>query len=322
MTPPSLINLAFIGSGSWARKYHFPALAYLQERHADLRLRGITSLELDRARAVAQRYGFQRVYADVDALLADDAVNAVAVAVPPAAVKAVLLRVVARGVPILSEKPPGISLQEAQTLSERITVPNVLAFNRRYAPLNNRFLELVADQRAQSEIHFVDAHFLRHARTDAAFMIGTGIHWINYLTYLFGEIAAVDGVRFPNPANATWVREARLTFADGLRGRLKVLPCSGSQVERLEVHSNAQSAYLYGPLWDDPGQIVVETGDARRVIDAEATQPLPEIVRLGIVGEYEEFLAVVRGQAAARSTFQNAVNSMRVAEAMEQGEGF
>lgn len=316
------VNLAFIGSGNWARKHHFPALDYVRARAAerfDLRLRGIYSLDRTGATAVAGQYGFARVYDSLDALLADHEINAVAVAVSPEAAASVLEQVATLGVPIFSEKPPGVSVAQAQRLSEIITVPNVLAFNRRFAPLNNVFKDIVAQM---ADIYFIEGHFFRHNRVDETFMIATGIHWINFMTYLFGDIVHVSVERFPNPQNVTWVRIAQVTFTGGLRGALKFFPCSGSRVERVEVHSTTQSAYLDGPLGDDPGKIVIDAGMERRIVRPEALLAAPEIVRIGIVGEYEEFFAAACHGAATRSTFQNAVNAMRVAEAIEYGWGF
>ncbi len=316
------INLAFVGSGNWARKHHFPALAYVRTHatgHFDLRLRGIYSLDQAAAADVAAQYGFARVYDSLDELLADRTINAVAVAVPPEAAAGVLERVATLRVPIFSEKPPGINAAQAQRLSEIITVPNVLAFNRRYAPLNNVFKDTVAQM---ADIYFVEGHFFRHNRLDDTFIIGTGIHWINFMTYLFGDIAHVSVDRFRNPQNETWACIAQVIFTAGFKGALKFFPCSGSQVERVEVHSNVQSAYLDGPLGDNPGEIVIETGTERQVIQPEALSVAPEIVRIGIVGEYEEFFTVVCDGTLSRSTFQNAVNAMRVAEAIEYGWGF
>ncbi|HOU13016.1 MAG TPA: Gfo/Idh/MocA family oxidoreductase [Anaerolineae bacterium] len=316
------INLAFIGSGHWARKHHFPALDYLRTHASgrfDLHLRGIYSLDQAGAADVAAQYGFARVYDSLDALLADRAINAAAVAVPPEAVAGVLEQVATLRVPVFSEKPPGISAAQAQRLSEIITVPNVLAFNRRYAPLNNIFKDVVAQM---ADIYFVEGHFFRHHRLDDMFIIGTGIHWINLMTYLFGDIAHVSVDRFRNPQNETWVRIAQVVFAGGFKGALKFFPCSGSQVERIEVHSNTQSAYLDGPLGDNPGAIVIEAANERRVIQPEALATAPEIVRIGIVGEYEEFFTLVCDGTPSRSIFQNAVNAMRVAEAIEYGWGF
>ena len=314
------IHLAFVGSGNWARKYHFPSLAYLTQRSTtqdlgiDLCLRGIYSLEPEIAAGVATETGFEHVYSSLDALLDDEAVDAIAVAVTPTALASVLKRVVTRRVPIFSEKPPGVTTQEAKDLSDLVTVPNVLAFNRRFIPLNNTFKSLVEDL---EDIYYVEGAFYRHQRMDETFMIGTGIHWINFMEYLFGEIQDVDVERFPNPSNNTVNRVAQLTFPNKLRGQLKVFQCAGAPVERIEVHSASRSLTLYGPLWEQPGRIIIHEGAQETIVDPEATDPLPEIIRLGIVEEYVEFLTKACAGLSTRSNFQNAVNSMRVAEAME-----
>lgn len=317
------INLAFVGTGPWARKHHFPALDYLRTRAADrfdVRLHGIFSLERETAAGVAGQYGFARIYDSLDALIADHDITAVAMAVPPVAAAGVAERLAGMGVPLFSEKPPGVSLAQAQHLSDIVAVPNVLAFNRRFAPLNNVFKEIVD---AMSGIYFVEGHFFRHNRLDDTFMIGTGIHWINFMEYLFGEIDSVRTDRFPNPQNATWVRVAQVTFTGGLKGFLKFFPSSGSsEVECVEVHSNAQSVYLHGAMGDDPGDIIVDAGRERRVIRPAVLATAPEVVRIGIVGEYEAFFDAVCHGRPTRSNFQNAVNAMRVAEAMEYGWNF
>ena len=314
------IRLAFVGSGDWARRHHFPSLAHLtqhsttQDLGIDLHLRGIYSLDPEIAAGVAAETGFERVYPSLDALLDDDAVDAVAVAVTPSALASVLKRVLTKGVPIFSEKPPGVTAQEAKHLSDLVTVPNVLAFNRRFIPLNNTFKSLVDDL---EDIYYVEGAFYRHQRLDETFMIGTGIHWINFMEYVYGEIQDVSVERFPNPSNNTVNRVAQLTFPNKLRGQLKVFQCTGAQVERIEVHSASRSITLHGPLGRRPGRIIIHQGAQETIIDPEATDPLPEIIRLGIVGEYVEFLTKACAGLPTRSNFQNAVNSMRVAEAME-----
>jgi predicted dehydrogenase len=314
---PHPIHLAFVGAGPWARRQHFPALAHLvktlpHEAGITLNLRGITSLEPEAARAAAEQVGFDVVYPDLDALLEDQSVTAIAVAVPPAAAKAVIERVVTRQVPLFSEKPPGISIAEAEALSELVQVPNLLAFNRRFAPLNNTFKEIVADM---DGVYFVEGHFLRHQRLDPTFMVGTGIHWINFMIYCFGEIQSATVERFRTPHQECWNRVAQLTFPGELRGLLKVFPCSGTTVEQLEAHSSTQSVYLDGPLGPNPGRIIVARGEAQEIIEQEIAQP--EIVRTGIVAEYFEFFTRACAGMPTRSTFQNAVNAMRVAEILE-----
>jgi len=317
MNPPT-VRLAFIGTGGWAHKYHFPALAYLAAQDpatigVRLSLRGIYSLEPDLARAVAAETGFQQVYPDLDALI-DDKVDALALAITPTALPDVLPRLVAKGVPILSEKPPGESTAAAQALSDLVTVPNVMAFNRRFSPLNNTFKRLIDELNG---IYYVEGDFYRYRRTDETFMVGTGIHWINFMEYLFGSIEQVRTTTFASPSNETLNRIGDLTFAGALRGRLNVFQFNGAQLERVTVHSSDRTIVLHGPLWQDPGHITIHQGPDVTVIDPESDHPLPEIERLGIVGEYLELLTKACRGLPTRSTFQNAVNSMRVAEAME-----
>jgi hypothetical protein len=87
-----------------------------------------------------------------------------------------------------------------------------------------------------------------------------------------------------------------------------------------------RTAYLYGPLWADPGEIVIEENERAEVLHKQqlVRRTIPgglglEIIERGIVAEYEEFFAAVRSGRSTRSNFQNAVNSMRIAEAIELG---
>ena len=63
------------------------------------------------------------------------------------------------------------------------------------------------------------------------------------------------------------------------------------------------------------------TADGRRLTAANSvlsgSNEGLEIVERGIVGEYEEFFSRACAGLSTRSNFQNALNSMRVAEAIE-----
>lgn len=324
---PRTIRLAFVGSGNWAQKYHFPALDYIRQQASNgyaLKLRGIYSLDQAQLQQIAADYGFARIYGSLDDLLADEALDAIAVAISPSALLAVMERLVERRLPLFSEKPPGISSAEAQQLADLVAVPNLVAFNRRFIPLNNVFKSIVAEM---NDLFFVEGHFFRHNRQDPTFALETAIHWINFMEYLFGEIQTVHNERWRHPQNESWIRLAHLTFAGGLRGLLKIFPCTGAQGERLEVHSPQRTAYLFGPLWADAGEIVIEENETAAVLHQQRLVRRTihggqgiEIIERGIVGEYEEFFAAVCHGQPTRSNFQNTVNSMRVAEAIELGQ--
>ena len=92
-------RIALVGAGVIADVAHLPAY-----RRGGLEVIGITDLDLDRAREVADRHGIERVYEDLDSLLADDAVQVVDVAITASAQPAIARRVLASGRHMLGQK--------------------------------------------------------------------------------------------------------------------------------------------------------------------------------------------------------------------------
>jgi predicted dehydrogenase len=199
-----------------------------------------------------------------------------------------------------------------------VTVSNVVAFNRRYNPLNQQFKRVVEQM---SQVYYAECQFYRNRRYYQDFITATGIHGINYMEYLFGPIETVTTDKWKNPVNETHIWVNRVSFASGINGLLKFFPCSGANLERYEVHSNDTSAYLYSPqayTEDIPGQIMVyEESKLQPVIRGnEDEDPL---MTLGFVSEYSDFFEACMQNTPTISNFQNACHSMRIAEAIETG---
>ncbi len=137
-----VITIAVIGAGDWARSFHLPALKYLESR-VPLRLGGIWDRTRETAAAAAEEFGIERVYENLDEVVDDDSLDCYTVLVNPAAIPEIVKRLAARGLPLLCEKTPGLTYEEAVQLAEAITATNVVAFNRRYMPINRRYKALV-----------------------------------------------------------------------------------------------------------------------------------------------------------------------------------
>jgi predicted dehydrogenase len=314
---PNTINLAVIGAGEWAQLYHLPAIKYLQKEHS-LQITGIWNRTAEKAQTAARRFGIPRVYAGLDDMLADQDINCFAVVVHADALKDVLDKVLVRNLPVLTEKPPGKNYEEAEAFSQAVKVTNVVAFNRRYTPLNQQFKQIV---RQMPGLYFAECHFYRHQRYIADFITETGIHAINYMEYLLGRARTVSTEKWKNPENDTNIWISRIVFESGVKGVIKFFPCSGSSVERYEVHSNDISAYLHSPQHyteDIPGRIIVhKNSKVHQIIEgSEADDPL---VVSGFVGEYRDFFDAILHNKATVSNFQNASHSMQLAEAIEKG---
>lgn len=311
------LRVAVIGAGDWAQQYHFPALALLASEGA-VTIAGVWNRTAATAERVARQFSIGRVYRSLEEVLTDAQLDCFVVLVNSNVLAETVGRLLVRGLPIFTEKPPGATYQEALMLAERVTVPNLVAFNRRYMPINRRFKEL-AD--AIEGVYFAECHFYRNERLYDHFVRETGVHGINYMEYLCGPIRELhtETGRIARNGSQFWI--SSVTFESGTRGVFKFFPCCGSSIERYEVHGQETSIYLHCPqsyTSDHPGRIEVhKSGHVDSIIyDAEEEE---DLLSMGIVDEYREFFAAVLHGSGTASNFANACNTMKVAEAIEAG---
>lgn len=322
------IDLALIGAGPWARATHLPALALVSRgavsshlpQGVQLRVRAIADIDGAAVESAGARYDISVRTTDLSAVRRIPEIDAFAVVVSPRVMPRIVSDLVPLGKPILAEKPPGADFRTAAALAESVSVPHVVAFNRRFMPLHERFREIV---RQTDGIYFVDAFMLRHERTDSLlppprmpFVVGTAIHTINLLEYLFGPIATCRAAALPRSETVHgWT--ADIDFEVGIRGRLAILPTCGAKAETLTAHSRHRSLSLLTPTGPgDAGRIEVwENGVLSRKIDGDSTAE--DLLNRGFVGEYLELMSLVCAGGVSRSTFSDAANSMRVAEKIE-----
>ena len=323
------IRLGFLGAGDWGQTKHLPSIAHIQAQHADtydVRITALCEQDPDIAAKVMRTFAIPRLYPDLASFAQAPDIDAYVVVVNPRGLAPVIERLAQRGLPIFSEKPLGWSHAQARHLAQIAPSPNLVAYNRRYFPFTQRAREAIAELDGP---YYVSCNICRHQRTDSAdyrqglpgavpFVLGTAIHSLNLLEYLFGPI---DACRPASPAPAATVDHwlADLTFVSGLAGRINILPCSGSSTEWIVVHSPTRSLYMrlgmYSPS-DAPGSIEVhEAGQHIALVAGDSS--LPPLVQQGFVGEYLDFFRAIRDGDSTRSTFQSSVNAMRIAEIIE-----
>ena len=314
------INLAVIGAGKWAQLYHLPTIKYLQKQYP-LHITGIWNRTIEKAKAASQKFGIKRVYTSLEELLFDTEIHCVAIVIHASALKDILDKVQNRNLPILIEKPPGRNYEEAKTFADTVKATNVVAFNRRYTPLNQQFRQIAQQMQ---HIYFTECHFYRNERHYEDFITETGIHAINYMEYLLGQIRQVSTEKWKNPKNGTNIWVSKVVFESGVKGLMKFFPCSGSSIERYEVHSNELAAYLYSPqhyTQDYPGRIIVhKNSKVQQVIEGDKDDD--PLVVSGFVGEYIDFFEAILNNKPTVSNFKNASCSMRFAEAIQNGVEF
>lgn len=124
------MRFGLLGTGWWARDTHAPALASAP----DAELLGVWGRDPGKAAALADTYG-ARAYADVERLI--DAVDAVAIALPPDVQAPLAERAARAGKHLLLDKPLALSLPDADRVVRAVEeggVASVVFFTGRYQP--------------------------------------------------------------------------------------------------------------------------------------------------------------------------------------------
>jgi myo-inositol 2-dehydrogenase/D-chiro-inositol 1-dehydrogenase len=271
-----VIKLVVVGAGSHSQGNHLPALArYAAQHPGEVELGALCDLRRAHAEAMAAQYGLARVYVDVDEMLRAERPDG-CIAVTPIPVTAqVAAQVIRAGVPLLMEKPPGATLDEARgivDLAEQSGARVMVSMNRRFDPALRAALD-----------------WWRVNRDEPEFIYGTAIHPVDAMREIAGDIAdytvnvrPVDGV--------SWFA-VRLVFESGAIGTLEVLPTAGSMAESYEIFGPGIRALVRagGP---DSGEVRCwERGQLE--IDDEPAKEMPDFVRNGAYGEIEEFVAAL-----------------------------
>ena len=222
------LRVGLIGAGNWAGAAHLPAFAGQQA----VRVVGITDLDPSRAAALAQDFGIDQTYPDLESMLDQagldilDIITSRGMHFEPAMVA------IGRGLDILCEKPLGHNLPEARTLYQSARDAGIVAhmgFTFRYSPAVRYLRDLILDgfvgevyhlQGFEQNALLVDPEiplprigFSRE--TDSGALHGYGSHLLDLARWILGEFEQVIGDM------ATYIHE-RPVLGEDLRLKVEV----------------------------------------------------------------------------------------------------
>jgi len=253
-----------IGCGEMARGYHGPSYVRYAGTHPDTILAACCDLDEAKARSYRETFGFARAYTDLDAMLAHEQPDAVCLMAPEPLTCELSCRVLAYGVPLMMEKPPGRTAAEIDRMiaaADATGAATQVALNRRYTPLVRELRQRLDAQFATTDVQHIRYDFTRIGRTDADFSL-TAIHGIDTVRFITGgDYASIrfHYQEFPalGPTTANIFMDAVLT--SGATAHLDFCPVSGVVVERATVYLHGHTLFLNLPMWqqfDAPGRLL------------------------------------------------------------------
>lgn len=255
-------KICLIGCGFMTNNGHGPSCMKYARLHDDVELAACCDVNIDAARSVCEKFGFERAYTDYIDMAEREKPDVVLAVTPPAITKEVSIELLKRKIPVMLEKPPGMDKEQVRAIHNAALsskTPARAAFNRRYTPLVQALMgEMKA---AGQKVLDISCMFVRVGRTDDDFST-TAIHGIDTVKH----IAQSDykQVRFTysdikyKGADVTNISVSAV-MESGATASLTFLPCGGCVVERISVTLVGYTFFLYLPVWggaDAPGKLV------------------------------------------------------------------
>jgi len=193
-------RLAILGCGAIAQE-HLKAAASLNE----VKPVAFCDTVLKRADAIAATVG-ARSYADYEELLAAEKPDGVVVCSPPSVHSEMVLASLEHGIPVLCEKPLADNAESAAEMVQASNKKNVLlmtAFVHRFTDLTHEIKAVLNSGKLGSILlaefsmmmHLdlgVDWHGTKKVAGGGVFA-DSGVHLVDLIRYLFGEITSVTG---------------------------------------------------------------------------------------------------------------------------------
>jgi predicted dehydrogenase len=283
-------------------------------------LEAVCDLDARRAEGFVRDFGYARAFTDLDAMIEEVQPDVLFSMTQPTATFGVLERVLPRGRPTFTEKPPGISVAQAErlaALAEEYGVLTYVAFNRRRSPGIERLKRWSEEN---GPVRYVRAEMLRNRRREPEFAIGTAIHPLDCLRYLGGEVVEVETQTTPYPEKAARDFLVRLRFASGVVADLAILVDCGLARERylIQVENALMEATLGGGYTSDfcpAGEVAY--ADNQVLFEAPVAED--RLVAGGFLGEHEAFLNAAETARQPDCCLQDAQRSFRLAVAVQEG---
>ena len=325
------LRIAVIGAGYWG-----PNLARNFSASPDWELAGICDLDEDRARSLSDRVGHVPVFTHLDAVLADDTLDAIAVATPARTHHRVVMAGLRAGKHVLVEKPLADSAERAIEMIEEAAARGLTLMTDHtycYTPAVLKIGEIIAEG-SLGDILFIDSVRINLGliQPDVDVLWDLAPHDLSIIDFVLPgglrpEAVSAHGAD-PLGAGRACVGYLTIPLQNGAIAHVHVNWLSPTKIRRMVIGGTKQTL-----VWDDlnPQQrlSVYDRGvdlDQQSVDEADRrssaisyrlgdtwSPALPEHEALGVM--VQEFAASIREQRPARTDGWAGLRVLSVLEA-------
>lgn len=316
------INIGFIGVGEIAQWVHFSSLLKME----DVNLVAICDLNVKRLKEATEKFKVKKTFTNYKQMLRKVKLDAVYIAVPPKALKPIVLYCLSQKLHVFMEKPPGVSLKETEEMAKVAKENNcktMVGFNRRFAPVTRKAKKVIKEKGSITQCmveyhkyHLDDSPYYG----ENSWLLVDIIHSVDTLRWIAGEVKSVQSIVSKFDSNYENSFLALLEFKSGAKGILNSNYLSGARINKIEIHGQGIAAYIEPPnlatiyernrTYINPKPAILLEGS--RLAESK------EIYRTyGYFAENRHFIDCIKKDILPETSLEDATKTMRLMEAIQ-----
>lgn len=319
-----MTNLVLIGAGNIAQSIHLPIITALP----GVKLVAIVDKQVSKARILAEKYNVPHAFKTVAEALALPNIDAVLVTTSTDAHTSVALEVIEAKKHVFIERPVGRTLEEAlsiRTAAQQADVQVMVGMNHRFRP-DVANLKNAVDRGEIGEVFYIKAGWVKQRSTDARWLanadksgggvlVDLGVTVLDMILYIsnFGKVRSVM---------ASTYNQATKTVEDGVVAMLQFESGAVATIETSWSIIRAEDLYYCnvfgkkGSTFINPYRLVKRSGAKIESVQQPPSQANPIQYRKSYELELKHFVNAVKGLVPMVSTAQDAVERMKIVEAI------
>jgi predicted dehydrogenase len=318
------IRVGVVGLGWVAQVVHLPILSRME----DAEIVAVCDRDNSRATLVGEKFGIRRTYTDVEQMLANEGLHAVIVATSTDAHRDATLRSLRAGCDVLVEKPIARRYDEALEMAEagRATKRRLMVgMNHRFRP-DTMLLKSFIEAKELGKLFYAKTAWLRKRSSDSAWatqkeksgggvFIDLGIVMLDLALWLMGypDVRRVSATSFHHKMKQ--VEDTSLVTIGLKTGSIVNIEVSWSMI----VDDDVYYYYLFGSEGTaslNPLRVNKELHGSLVNLAPAKMEPPQHLFRRSYENELKHFLGAVRGIHPVISTGDEAVQRMKVVDAV------
>jgi len=322
--PWYFMRICIIGCGRHSTELHGPSLQAYSREHSDIQLAACCDRDEFRSVAYQKKFGFSRSYTDMDQMLDEERPEALVLVLPPELTCSIAKRILLRHIPLLMEKPPGLTEAELADLEDsegEDATPVQVGFNRRFMPLISKAHDLLNRYLPTESVFQINYDMIRFNRLESDFSI-TAIHAMDAALYLARSPYARARFLYQDlPATEQPVQAMAMEAVcrSGTRVRCNFQPAAGTILERIAIHGFETTITVELPIWesfDTPGTLRIWQ-KCRLIEEIHGIQEA-DYKSWGFLAQLDSFLSAVRTHRRPSPNLAEVQQSVILMEAMRE----